>query len=335
MTKERTRFAVVGTGAISQIVHVPILAERQDVDLVVLADADPHKARSVAQRFDVAETVSPDEVLGRDDIDAVVLATPPAYHEDFAVAALEAGKHVLVERPLALSAQGVERALAAAEKAERHLSVGLPHRYRPEVTALRSFVAGGELGEPYAVKGSWLIRHSPVKRTTWRQRRADGGGVLHELGVPALDLCLGVVGYPEVERLTCHLTMGAHEVAEAAFIMAYTTSGMTVTVEVSNAFFSSDDRQYVRVLGSEGSGELPPLEVYRQLGGRPLDVTPRQPRPQGGENPYTNAYRRQIDHFVRGIQGVAEIKPPTEQSALMRLVEAAFRSAEDGTEVAL
>ena len=335
MTRERSRFAVVGTGAISQVVHVPILAERYDVELVALSDADPHKAETVAQRFDVPTTLSPAEILERDDIDALVLATPPAHHEEYTVAALESGKHVLVERPLALSAEGVERALAASQAADRLLVVGLPHRFRPEVTALTSFVAGKELGAPYAVKGSWLIRYSEVKRSTWRQDRAAGGGALYEIGVPALDLCLWVVGYPEVERLTCHLTFGEHEVADAATLVALTTDGITITVEVSNAYFSGDDRQFVRVLGSEGSGELPPLEVYKQLGGRPLNVTPRQPRPQGGENPYTNAYRRQIDHFVRGIHGLAEVKPATEQLALMRLIEAAFRSAEEGAEVRL
>ena len=213
--------------------------------------------------------------------------------------------------------------------------VGLPHRARPEVAALTSFVAGGELGRPYAVKGSWLIRHVPVNRPTWRQQRAEGGGALMEFGLPALDMCLWVVGYPQVERLSCHMTYCEHDVEDAAFIMAHTSNGITMTVEVSNRYYSGDDRQYARVLGTEGSGELPPLELYKQLGGRPLDITPRQPRPQGGENPYMNAYRRQIDTFVRSVRGMSDVKLPEEQVALTRVIEAAYRSAEEGAEVTL
>jgi predicted dehydrogenase len=144
-----------------------------------------------------------------------------------------------------------------------------------------------------------------------------------------------MVGYPEVERLTCHMSAGDHEVEDAAVIMARTTNGITVTLEVSNKYYSGSDRQYARVLGSEGSGELLPLEVFKQLGGRPLEVTPRQPRPQGGENPYMNAYRRQIDSFVRSVQGTSDIEMPSEQVGLMRVIEAAYRSAEEGTEVVL
>ncbi|HZD06194.1 MAG TPA: Gfo/Idh/MocA family oxidoreductase, partial [Longimicrobiales bacterium] len=88
-------------------------------------------------------------------------------------------------------------------------------------------------------------------------------------------------------------------------------------------------------MGTEGSGSLPPLEIFKQLGGRPLEVTPRQPLPRGGENPYMNAYRREIDHFVRTIQGEAVAQPPREQAALMALVQAAYLSAEEGREVDL
>ncbi len=88
-------------------------------------------------------------------------------------------------------------------------------------------------------------------------------------------------------------------------------------------------------MGDEGSGSLPPLEVYKKVGGRPMEVTPRQPKPRGGENPYTNAYRRLLDDFVRQITGLRDITIPEEQVGLMALIEAAYRSAEEGREVEL
>ena len=108
-----------------------------------------------------------------------------------------------------------------------------------------------------------------------------------------------------------------------------------LSAEVSWDYFSDQDRHHIRVMGTEGTGSLPPLAVYKQLGGRPMDVTPRQPRPRGGENPYTNAYRREIDHFIRTVAGTGDATPPTEQAALMALIEAAYRSAREGHEVEL
>ena len=330
------RVGVVGIGAISQVVHVPILSERSDVDVVALADPDAPKGRSVADRFGVDEVVTPDEVFERDDLDALVICTPNHVHEDQAVRALEAGKHVFVERPVALTVEGVERVLAAARVADRVLVVGGPHRFRPDVAALRSFVAGGELGRIYAVRGSWLTRPVPVVRSTWRQRKDQaGGGALIDLGLPALDLCLWLVGYPDIARVSCTLEYGDHDVEDAATLMAESTEGTAFTLEVSNRYFAPADRYYARVMGTEGSGSFPDLQVCRQLGGRPLDVTPRQPRPRGGENPYTNAYRRQLDHFVRAVEGRVEAPLPEEQVALMRLLRGAYRSALEGNEVTL
>jgi predicted dehydrogenase len=86
-------------------------------------------------------------------------------------------------------------------------------------------------------------------------------------------------------------------------------------------------------MGSEGSASIPPLEVFKLLGGRPMEVTPRQPRPQGGENLYTNAYRRQLDAWIRSLNGLAESEIPSEQITVMKIIEAAYLSAESGTEV--
>ena len=196
--------------------------------------------------------------------------------------------------------------------------VGLPHRFRPEVAALRDLVAGGEFGSLYAMRGSWLTRRVPLMRPTWRQDPVEsGGGALVDLGVPALDLCLWILGYPEVKRLSCVVHRSEFEVEDAATLMGETEDGVVLSVEVSNTFFADEDRYYARVMGTDGSASLPPLEVFKQLGGRPLEVTPRQPKPRGGENPYTNAYRRLIDQFVR----------------VVRLIEASYESAAPGREV--
>jgi predicted dehydrogenase len=329
------RVGIVGVGAISQVVHLPILAERKDVDVVALADTDVHKAETLSRRFDVPEVLAAEELIGREDLDAVVVSTPNHLHEEMAIAALEAGRDVMVERPLAASAAGAQRVIDAAEKTGKLLMVGMPHRFRPEVIALRSFVEGGELGELYAVRASWLTRSFPATRTSWRgDRKEAGGGALVDLGIPALDLCFWTVGFPNVTRVNCLVALEEDGgVEHAATLMMETEEGVAISIEVGNRLFAGEDRYYARVMGSEGTGSLPPLEVYKQLGGRPMEVTPRQPRPQGGENPYMNAYRRLLDDFVRRARGMGDTVVPHEQVRLMALVEAAYKSAASGKEV--
>lgn len=332
----RPRIGVLGTGAISQTLHLPILTGRDDVRVAAVSDADRRKARTIAERFGVSRVLGETEILDDPELEALVISTPNHLHQRQAIAALEAGKHVLVERPLAFTGRGVEEVLDAAERAGKAVAVGVSHRYRPDVGALRSFVAGGELGDIYAVRGAWLNRTIPLARVTWRQRLEEaGGGALMDLGVQALDLCLWLVDYPEVERVTAVTRAGEHEVEDSASLMMVAEGGVTFQVEVTSNYYADDDRHYVRVMGSEGSGSLPPLQVQKQLGGRPMDVTPERPAARSRENPFTSAYRRQLDHFVRTVSGEAAAPLPREQVRLMTLVEAAYRSAERGREVVL
>lgn len=332
---ERVRVGIVGTGAISQVVHVPIFSEREDVELVAVADADKHKAEALSRRFKIPLVLDADALIERSDLDAVVICTPNQLHEEMAIAALGAGKHVFVERPLAITSAGAARVVKAAEKSGTVLIAGMPHRFRPGVIALRDFIAGGELGEIYALRGSWMTRLMPGSRHTWRYDRAAGGGALVDLGVPALDLCMWLVGYPRLKRVSCVTSPKSPAVEDAATLMAEAEGGLALSLEVSNRLYAADDRYFARVMGTEGSGSLPPLEVYKQLGGRPIDITPRQPKPSGGENPYTNAYRRLLDDFVQCVSGRREVALPHEQVALMGLIEAAYRAADTGREVEL
>ncbi|MEZ4415069.1 MAG: Gfo/Idh/MocA family oxidoreductase [Gemmatimonadota bacterium] len=331
MSQAGIRIGILGTGAVSQVAHLPLLAGRDDVEVVAVSDTDSLKAREVASRFEIGQVLDDADLIGDDGIDAVVVATPNHVHEAQALAALNAGKHVLVERPIALTAAGAQRLIDAAKANDRALMVGLSHRYRPDVTALRSFVAGGELGPVYSVSGSVLNRKVALARTPWRQRRAEaGGGALMDLGVQLLDLCLWLVGYPEVARVTAVTLTGDYEVEDAAVLLAESDSGIAISLEASWSLFADSDQYHARVLGREGSGWLPPLTMHRQLGGRPLDVTPRQ---STKENLYLAGYRRLLDRFAGMVIGERALERSEEQVRLMRVIEAAYRSAREQREI--
>ncbi|MFP3948510.1 MAG: Gfo/Idh/MocA family protein [Longimicrobiales bacterium] len=335
-TPDGIRVGVLGSGAITQTVHLPILSRLEGATVVALSDTNRRKAETVAGRFAIARVMTDDEIFEDPEIDALVVSTPNHLHQEQAIAGLEAGKHVLVERPLAFDGPAVEAVIEAARQAGRSLTVGMGHRYWPDVIALRSFVGGGELGELHTVRGAWLNRTMPLARVTWRQKLEEsGGGALMDLGVQVLDLCFWLTDYPEAERVVARIHPGEYEVEDAAVVTVMAEGGLTFQVEVSTSYFADEDRHFVRVMGNEGSGALPPLEVQKQLGGRPMDVTPIHPDEVHRENPYTSAYRRQLDHFIRSAAGEAESPLPEEQIRLMTLIQAAYRSAEEEKEVVL
>lgn len=327
---------IAGAGAVTQVMHLPILAERADVELVALADTDPHKAAAVATRFGVGRVVDDAALLDDDRVTAVLIGAPEALCEPMALAALEAGKHVLVERSLAESAQGARRVTAAAESAGRALLVGMSHRFRPDSAALRSFVASGQIGDASAVRAVWLDREARRPGSPGRLRPAGGGqGVLASLGVPVLDLLLWTLGCPQVERVAAAFYGEREADEDEAHLQAALAGGVTLSLAVSRRFQSARDRREVWVTGSDGAARLWPLSVYRQVGGRPMEITPKQPIPRGGEDLFTSGWRRLIDHFVRVASGEAAAELPREQATLAALVEAARRSAREGREVAL
>ena len=334
--RRKVRVGVIGTGAVSQLMHLPILSERRDVELAAVSDLDDRKARSVARRFGVARVLDDDALVADEEIEGIVICAPNFLHEGFAVDCLKAGKHVLVERPLALSAGGVRWVMRAAKEAGRGVLLGMAHRYQPDVRAFRAAVAEGVLGEVSSVRVTWLNRAVRRPRGGWRRRALQsGGGVLMDLGVPALDLALWLMDYPEVERVSAATLGDEADVEEEAHLHAVTRDGATLSLAASWRLHGPDDRHELEVLGSEGSAALSPLSIFRDDAGRTIDVTPRYPAPRGGEALFTNGYRRLLDHFVAVVAGRDAAESPAEQATLMRLVEAAYESAREGREVEL
>lgn len=332
------RLGLLGAGAIAQVVHLPILAEIPGVRVEGICDVDRAKATTIAGRFGIPTVYqSDDEILAADDLDGVIICTPSYLHEPQTVQALEAGKHVLVEKPLAFDADGAQRAVDAAERAARALVVALNNRFRPDSVALKPFTHGGELGRVFLVKTGSLNRKTRTVRPTWRhRRRTAGGGALMDLGVQALDLCLWLLDYPRARRLVAHVHAGeAMEVEDAAAVLLELEGGPVISMEVTWSLFAQRDRHYVQLLGTLGSASLPPLSVTKELDQGLVDVTPLVPA--GRTNLYTTSYWRQLEHFLDAIRrarrGAARTEPPHDQVDLMRLISLAYRSAEEGREV--
>lgn len=336
MIEGQLRIGVIGTGAIAQIVHLPVLMDLPGATVTAVCDRDYAKAKAIAARMDIRRVYQTDEELfASEEVDAVIICSPSHLHEQQATAALEAGKHVLVERPLALDPTGAEAVNRAAQRADRVLMVALNNRYRPDALGVKAFAVNGELGDIFSIKGAWYNRKVRPKRPTWRHRRETaGGGAFMDLGVQVLDLCLWMVDYPQVDRVCAHLHPGENmEVEDAASVLLRLANGGTVTVEVTWSLFGERDRHAVRVLGTAGSASLQPLKVVKEVEHAMLDVTPQIP--QGRENAYTASYREELRQFVAAAAGGSAPPPPLEQVQLMKIVAAVYESAEKGKEIRL
>ena len=329
------RVGLIGTGAVPQTAHLPILSKMRGAKLVALCDNDGPKARAIADRFGVPDVFTDiDDLLELETLDAVVIATPNHLHEPHVLSALRAKLHVLCGRPLALSVRGVERMLAAASKADRFLQVDNHNRFRADVQALDRFLHGGELGKLTGIRsGSYQLKRM---LGDWRYRRAEaGGGAFMELGYTLLDLALWFADFPAPVRVSAHMERprGASTVEDSMLVQLECAAGISFSFDVNWCYIGEEDRYWFEVLASRGSGRLAPLRVIKELNGRAMDVSP-----SGGtarESAFYQSYRAQLAHFVAVVRGDAKYEPPEDQLVVHKVLEAIYKSAEEGKEVRL
>ena len=325
---------LLGTGAVAQVVHLPILAAFRGAFVAAVCDRDRDKAAALASRFGVPAVAPADEaIFDEPQIDGVLICTPSHLHEEQCIAALLAGKDVLVEKPIALTPEGVERVLAVAEHTDRTVMVAMNNRYRADTLALKPFARGGELGDIFFVKAGWLNRKVRVLRPTWRHRKKTaGGGALMDLGVQVVDLALWTLDFPTVERVVAHTHPAeGMEVEDSAAILCTLADGRILSVEVTWSMLDRRDRHFLQIFGTRGSATLAPLSVHKELEQGLVEVTPQLPPGQG--NSYMASYRQLLRHFVDMAQGAVPRELPGEQVGVMRLVQLAYQSAEEHREV--
>jgi predicted dehydrogenase len=335
MIERELRVGVLGTNTIAQTVHLPILIDLPGARVEAVCDIDGNKASAIAGRLSIPRVFhAEDDLFESDDLDAVVICSPSNLHQRQAIAALEAGKHVLVERPIALDARGAEAVVKAAEKAGRALVVAYNNRYRPDLRGVKSFVTAGELGDVFSIHGTWFNKKVRLRRPTWRHRKETaGGGAFMDLGVQVLDLGLWLLDHPKAVRVCAHMHPAEDlEVEDSASVLVGLETGAIISVQTTWNLLAEKDRHHIRLFGTAGSATTHPLQVFKEIEHGVLNATP-QIAP-GVENAYTASYREELRQFVAAALG-SPPPPPREQIALMRVVEAVYQSAETGQEVRL
>jgi predicted dehydrogenase len=336
VVKKTVRMGVIGVGAAAQVIHIPAIKKTEGVELVALCDRDPEKVARVAQKFQIPRAVSRlDELLEGDDVDAVDICTPNFLHAPMALAAVEAGKHVLCERPMARNGDEAATMAKAAKKADRVLMCAVQHRFRPDSQLLKTFVAKGDLGEIFHTKAGWLRRRTEWDSDEWRrQKRESGGGVVLDLGFQMLDLTLWMLGSPKIESVTASVHRSKKgEVEDSATAFFRLGSGATMTLELTWGLLMEKDFAFVNLFGSGGAALLNPLRIHKGMHGTLVNVTPTL---EASRLQYKQSIDAQIAHFGDVLRkGVKPIGSAEEIVPVMEVLDAVYRSAEQGKEVKL
>jgi len=196
------RLGVVGVGGIGKV-HIDA-ARAAGLDVVAIADVNGGVAKQVARDQNIAYVLhDPTKLFALPQVDAVVVAAPNKYHAELSIGALKAGKHVLVEKPMALTLAECDAMIDAAKKNHCVLQVGFVQRFSRVAHTARQFIDAGRLGDIYHVKANYYRRRGIPGLGTWFTTKAlSGGGPLIDLGVHIIDLVLHLMHFPKVTRVS-------------------------------------------------------------------------------------------------------------------------------------
>ncbi len=343
------RWGVIGCGGIARRRTIPEgILPALNSELVAVFDANVPVAQEMAQELGVKGYASEDELLCDTNVDAVYIATPVFLHAKQAIKALQSGKHVLVEKPPAMTVNESELMVEEAKKRNLKLGVGFMMRFHGLHQKLRRMVADGELGTPVLGRAQLSCWYPPMDGA-WRQDPSlGGGGALIDMGNHLLDL-LEFIFQSRVSEVTCFTgnLVQEYKSEDSALTMVRFSNG---ALGVVDSFFSVPDnasKNILEIYGSQGS-VLAEGTVGQGSGGTARAFIEREDRgyeaqqeraAEGSadlEFPQVNLYQGEIEEFAAAIM---EDREPTvsgdEGVWSQKLVLAAYESAKTGRAIKL
>ena len=338
---------MIGTGSISQSKHIPSYGKHPDAEIVAICDINPDTLKKVGDNLCLADKdryILYDEMLKRDDIDMVDICTPNYVHKDPAIKGLLAGKHVIVEKPIALNAVEAAEMCAAAKKSGKKLMVAQCQRWRSDGQALKRFINAGQMGEIYFARVQALRRRGVPSWGVFIDKEKQGGGPLIDIGVHILDLTLWLMGHPKPVAASgqCYTKFGRKKgtfgvwgpwdydnftVEDFAAGFVRFENGATMVIESSFCANIEKDIFTTALMGTEGGCELSPVKMFREENETLLDVTPVH-------LPGVDTHNAEIVAFLDAIRNNKPSPVPGEEALITtKILDAIYKSSDEGREV--
>lgn len=350
MTK--LKVGVIGAGGIASV-HLKAYQNNEQVEINAICDINEERAKEKAEEYNAPKVYNSHQRLLEDkEIEAVSVCTWNNSHAEIAIAALKAGKHVLVEKPLTTSVEKAEQIEQAAKESGKKLQVGFVRRYGDNVNMLKRFIDEGELGDIYYAKASYLRRHG--NPGGWfADKERSGGGPLIDLGVHVIDICWYLMGCPKVKSVSGntyhklgnrsnvqHLSAyrsadydpDKNDVEDMANALIRFENGASLAVDVSFTLHAKQNDTSVKVYGDKGGAEVEPeLMIVTEKHDTILNAAP-----QVNDQTFnmSKGFQNEIDHFVSYCKGEQETLSPVQDGVeMMKILCGIYESAEKGTEI--
>jgi predicted dehydrogenase len=330
-TKLRT--AIIGLGW-PGIQHLKgyIACDRSEV--VAVCDLDDARCAEVAKEYDIPNIfTNHQQMLESDELDAVSVCLPNFLHAPISIDALNAGKHVLCEKPPACTAEEARQMADVADQNQRLLMYALVQRFSGSAQYLKGLINAGEFGEVYFGKAGYVRRRGiPLGREGWFvDKSRSGGGALIDIGVHALDCVWWLMGSPKpVAIIGAAFSKFGHlvpegvkyDVDDATFAQLRFENGATIMLESTWALNLPGDG-YVKIAGTKAGARLNPLTIYTEEDGTEIEKTP--------EIPSINSFDEEAKHFVDSIlDGSTPISSARQGVTLMQMLDGIYQSSETG-----
>ena len=325
---KKIKVALIGAGYIAHY-HARGLLAQPGVEIITVCDQNETAAQKFAQKYNITET-SPDadKLFDRSDIDAAVICTPNKFHAPYAIAFLQQGKDVFIEKPLAVDSQQGEQIIQTAQKNDRLVMVGHMWRYDTEVNYIKDVVQSGKIGDIVKTKGYGI--HENWGPSGWfTQKELAGGGALADMGVHALDTVRYILSDPKPKQVYARIGThyGDYDVDDSGIIMITWDNGATSLIESGWWHPHADGPEAgTQLFGTKGYASLFPTKLKFSVENHPGEfIAPLPPRQEHCDQ---IIYTRQMQHFVECIRTrQTPISSAQQGQVVMQIVDGAYESA--------
>lgn len=325
------RWGVLGCANIALRAVIPAIQQSRTNRVVAIASRDLDRAKEAASRLEIERAYgSYEELLADPDIDAVYIPLPNHLHAEWTIRAASAGKHVLCEKPIALTADEASRMVEACREAGVHLAEAFMYRHHPRYAAIRQAIAEGAIGEIRSIRGAFTFNR-PDDLENVRFRLDYGGGSVYDVGCYPISAARMILG-EEPEAVTCHAFFSEqHDGVDMMMSgLVEFSGGKALTFDCG---MWASDRNRLEIVGSKGRIEVPSPFVNQPGHYYVTDASGRTSEHYSGQY---NHYQLQAEQFARVVRG--EEKPlysADDAVANMRVLEACLRSARERVRVKL
>lgn len=348
------KVGIIGVGSISEY-HIRAYLANSEAELYAFCDINEKQLNKMGAKYGITRLYTDkDEMLrALPELDAVSVCTWNSAHAPCVIAALNAGKHVLCEKPMAASAVQAAEMREAAHRNNKLLMVGFVRRYERDTALLKELIEQDFFGDIYYAKATYLRRNGNPGGWFGDLSRSAGGPLI-DLGVHVIDLTRYLMGNPKpvsvygaafqklfarpgIRTPKAYYSSSAGpndicDVEDLASAMIRFDNGAVLQVEAAFSLNLKEDTGGVQLFGSKGGARLAPeLELYSELNGYMTNVTP-----VCGPETFDSKFQSEIDHFIHCLGTDEPCRSPAEDGVqIMQILDAVYESSRTGHEVIL